>query len=687
MATILPAHRAAVVNLYTALFNRAPDASGLAFWAQAYADGASLAVITQSFLGTTEGRATYPASQTSAQFVAAFYQTVFGRPADAGGLAFWTSALDAAGGAGSDAARAALAGQIVGVVSQPLGTRPDGLSDAAYAQTVADRALFANKAAVGDYVVSLNINDVVLARQVLALVTADPSSVALAKVFAANGGVIPLPPEPPMPTLTITNADSAGDIVSKFAAYAGNIATVDATGMDVAKLTAVAGGIAKIANGGISGVLGLGVADYASATVDTLATKLAPSATLTVTGTNANDTIALKEFQRDTTFNGVGGADTFTAVVDAVAPGNTTLSTRHTILGSSGLNDTLAIFTTGVVGDAFNGATVGVIAFVSVRTSAGGSASVVADVNMLEVQAMGVGNLAVTNLISTTLALIGTTGSGSYSGTYNLTVGTVAMRDAFAGVLTLDGPLLNSARMTYIGTNNSLKSLQLGSQVTEMRFQGSGNGLVIEGISGGAASGLSLLLTGTGSGTVAFSGITVSGINVDASTNTSPLELTFDLPAGVVKGGTSVDMITVHASATLTGNGGADLFALRAGVGQAATIDLASLAAKMVTITDFSVGDRISVQTPVMPSTGASATLQTFTGAGADLYAQTADVATQMQALSLKVPYGAFTYGGASYILVDNNLDGLGVGDMLIRLTGTPTLSSIQYQDDILTMA
>lgn len=223
MATILPVHRTAVVDLYTALFNRAPDASGLTFWAQAYADGASLMGITQSFMGTTEGRATYPAAQTSAQFVAAFYQNVFGRTADAGGLAFWTAALDAAGGAGSDAARAALAGQIVGVVNQTMVSKPDGLSDAAYAQTVADRALFANKAVVGDYVASLNINDVVLARKVLALVTQDPGSIPIAKAFAANGGITPAPPEPSAPpaiVFLVTNADSAADIITKFASYA-----------------------------------------------------------------------------------------------------------------------------------------------------------------------------------------------------------------------------------------------------------------------------------------------------------------------------------------------------------------------------------------------------------------------------------------------------------------------------------
>jgi len=684
MATLLPSHRAAIVNLYTALFNRAPDASGLAFWAQAHADGAALAAITQSFLTTTEGRATYPASQTSGQFVAAFYQTVFGRPADADGLAFWTAALDAAGGAASDAARAALAGQIIGVVTQSLGTKPAGITDAAYAQTVADRALFANKLAVGEYVVGLNINDVVLARQVLGFVTVDPSSVAFAKSVAANGGVIAPPDPPPMPTLTITNADAAVDIVSKFAAYAGTIATVDATGMDSSKLAAVAGGIAKIAGGGISGTLGLSIADYEGPAVATLATKLAVGATITVNGTNARDTVTLKAFQHPTTLLMGGGDDTVNAVVDANTPSNTTLGAHVTIDAYSALDDKLNIVTTGVVGNAFNGASVTSMDIVSVYTSAGGSASLVSQADMLDVVATGLGDFSVTNLNGTSFVLRGTASSGNYHGTYARAGGSALLDGASANVLTLDGDLVSST-ITYTGDASHVKSLVLGSNVNALRIQGiGGNGVVIEGISGDAAGGLSVVLTGPG--TIALSGITSAGMNVDATLSTGRLALTFDLPAGAIRGGTNVDTIMVHGAATLTGNGGADVFVIRAGVGQTATIDLASLNAKMVTVTDFSAGDRISVQTPVPPSTGGSLALQVFTGTGADLYLQTASVAAQMQALVTKVPYAGFTFGGASYILVDNNLDGLGVGDMLIRLMGSPTLSSITYQDTDLTM-
>jgi hypothetical protein len=685
MATPLPAQRAAIVNLYTALFNRAPDASGLAFWAQAYADGAPLAAITQSFLTTTEGRATYPASQTSGQFVAAFYQTVFGRPADADGLAFWTAALDAAGGAGSDAARAALAGQIVGIVSQPLASKPAGITDAAFAQTVADRALFANKIAVGEYVASLNINDVGLARQVLGWVTADPASVASAKNFAANGGVVVLPPDPPpMPTLAITNADATLDIVSKLAAYAGNIATVNATGMDASKLAAVAGGIAKIAGGGISGALGLSASDYAGGLIDTLATKLAASATVAVTATSGGAPIALKALQRTTTINGSSGNDTVNAVVDANTPANTTLNAQVTINGNANISDTLNIITNGAVGDALNGAVVTSMEIVSVYTSAGGSASIVADPVAYSVVATGLGDLTVTDLASTSFGLRTTSIGGNYHGTYVGTGGTAFVDGASANVLTLDGNLA-SLRLDYLGGASHVKSLVLGSNVGAFRIQGAGDSITIDGISGGIPGGPALTLTGS-NGTITLSGIASAGTSVDGSTATAKLALTFGLSAGVVRGGTNSDTLTVQASATLTGNGGADLFAIRAGVGQSAVIDQASLTAKLVTITDFSAGDRISIETPVLPVTAAGVALQTFVGGGATLLAQTASVAQQMEALTTKVPYGAFTFGGASYVLADNGLNGLGEGDTLIKLTGSPDLARIVYENDVLTM-
>lgn len=202
-----------IINLYAALFNRAPDAIGLNFWAQALQDGASLDTITQNFLAAPEARAIYPATQSSEQFIATFYQSVFGRVADANGLKFWTDALNAAGGADSDAAKALVVSHINDLVSTPLSTKPDGLSDAQYAETLLDRATFSNKLAVGTYfAIDLKSTDIALAKLAFSGVNASTSSVALAKQLI-DSPVSSGSPGPSSSTLPATRIGTDGDDV------------------------------------------------------------------------------------------------------------------------------------------------------------------------------------------------------------------------------------------------------------------------------------------------------------------------------------------------------------------------------------------------------------------------------------------------------------------------------------------
>jgi ribosomal silencing factor RsfS len=234
-----------IAKLYTALFNRAPDAVGFAFWVQAYENGASLTTLARSFLTTSESLAIYPAAQTDTQFVTAFYTSVFGRAPDAEGLAFWSAALAANGGSASPAARALLTQQITDIVATPLTTRPPGMSDAALAQTIADRAMFANKIEFSVYFATeLKSNDIALAKSTMLLVTSTPGSLAAARESAATGGFGPTP--------NISSADSVDAIASKLAAYSGADGFVNAAGMSAAQLVAVSAGVNKIAASGIT---------------------------------------------------------------------------------------------------------------------------------------------------------------------------------------------------------------------------------------------------------------------------------------------------------------------------------------------------------------------------------------------------------------------------------------------------
>lgn len=172
-----------VSNLYVALFNRAPDTEGMKFWSEGLANGASLKTVINGFLTAPEGTALYTPTQTATQFIDTFYQTVFQRSPDPGGLEFWLAALQSAGGVKSADARVYVVNGIIGTVSSQLASKPFGLSDADYERTLNDRALFGNKVAYATFVGTYQGSAVNPGAQTsLTAITADPGSVSAAKL-------------------------------------------------------------------------------------------------------------------------------------------------------------------------------------------------------------------------------------------------------------------------------------------------------------------------------------------------------------------------------------------------------------------------------------------------------------------------------------------------------------------------
>jgi Ca2+-binding RTX toxin-like protein len=88
-----PASLDAFVEMYIAYFNRAPDAVGLAFWGNAYADGTSLEEIAGLFMQQEETTTLYPDDMNNLRFVSEIYHNVLGRAPDMDGLIFWETAL------------------------------------------------------------------------------------------------------------------------------------------------------------------------------------------------------------------------------------------------------------------------------------------------------------------------------------------------------------------------------------------------------------------------------------------------------------------------------------------------------------------------------------------------------------------------------------------------------------------
>ena len=82
-----------VGSFYDVMFNRAPDAGGLKFWTNSILDaGVSEVTVAQSFTQATEEGAD---QLTNAQFITLMYQNALGRAPDQGGFDFWVGALDA----------------------------------------------------------------------------------------------------------------------------------------------------------------------------------------------------------------------------------------------------------------------------------------------------------------------------------------------------------------------------------------------------------------------------------------------------------------------------------------------------------------------------------------------------------------------------------------------------------------
>jgi S-layer protein len=328
MAIATTAQLSQITAIYTTLFNRAPDTAGLSFWGNALANGASLSTITQGFLSAPEGAAQYPAFLSAEAFVTAFYTKVFGRGPDAGGLAFWTAALNNQGGVESATAKASLVQQIINVVSTPLSAADAALP--ANAQTVADRALFANKVEFGLYNATAFAVSVSDAATALNNITADPASVVTAKanVFAtAIAGTANVVGTAADDTFNVTATEYNAGTNRTFDGAAGN----DTLNLSAAGAATITGGKAlNIETVNLTGANNINTGTVAADTLFASATTIGlngANGTATVTGL-AGKTLGLA----GTTTGTITAAFGDTATTAAIKLSNTTASTATVAL-------------------------------------------------------------------------------------------------------------------------------------------------------------------------------------------------------------------------------------------------------------------------------------------------------------------------------------------------------------------
>ena len=85
--------RPALVRLYVAYFKRLPDQGGLNYWLNKLNAGMKLDKVSATFAASNEFKTKY-GNTTNEQFVKLVYVNVFNRQPDAGGLAYWVKKLD-----------------------------------------------------------------------------------------------------------------------------------------------------------------------------------------------------------------------------------------------------------------------------------------------------------------------------------------------------------------------------------------------------------------------------------------------------------------------------------------------------------------------------------------------------------------------------------------------------------------
>ncbi|NNE52510.1 MAG: DUF4214 domain-containing protein, partial [Sulfitobacter sp.] len=128
-----------LVELYVAMFGRAPDATGLCFWGDVMANGMTLDEIAGHFFDQDEFRALYPDLSDSGALVDAIYQNVLNRAADTEGKVFWTRVIEEGALGPEKLVLAVLEGARA---AAPDGTAPDFVAqkaaDVAYLQGLVD---------------------------------------------------------------------------------------------------------------------------------------------------------------------------------------------------------------------------------------------------------------------------------------------------------------------------------------------------------------------------------------------------------------------------------------------------------------------------------------------------------------------------------------------------------------------
>src|SRR3989339_239129 len=317
-------NRLLLSELYTAYFNRAPDAAGLAYWLNELDNGVmNFGSIASNWANEQqEFTDTYGEDADSSGLITQVYANVLGRSPDTAGATYWSGEL--------------ASGKI------PMGQFVLAIVNGAKASTgsSSDAALLNNKAEVGVAMADAGINDLAFAAQVIATVTADPSTVGIVESVITMAAA---------DTAGLANATATLESVQAILADTDSAATLTTT---LANLKTVMQNLAEDVTAGtvtnIAATLTAATATVEAATQDasfvanpeTLATSIAtnPTAVEEDAAAVVEETATPTTPTTPSTGGGGGGsstpAPTFTASVDE----NGTITFGGTATGNITMN-------------------------------------------------------------------------------------------------------------------------------------------------------------------------------------------------------------------------------------------------------------------------------------------------------------------------------------------------------------
>jgi len=692
-----------VTQLYAALFDRAPDADGLGYWANQLAGGKTMTQLGVDMYNVSAARAYYPLSLSNDQIVDTFYLNVLGRAADAAGKAYWSTEL------ATKSVGHVISNMIVAVVNYS-GTDPAGL---------ASQSLFNNKVVVGEHFAeTLGSNDITLANNALKIVTSDAASVTTAE--AANTAAV-TPASVHAYTLT-------ADAPSVTEGNSGTTSLTFTLALDRAPTEAVtvnyATGTTGTATSGVDFDAAAGAVTFAvgqttataSATVngDTTVeanetvivqfsgTKLA--AAVTGTGTITNDDVAATSLPQTFTltpaadtgaaFTGTAANDTFSGTYDAAV--TDTFGATDALNGGGG-TDTLKIshfFDVAITPPDALWTGIRGIEKIVIDTTGNGAQTITTGAQF---EAAFHGN-GVTGVDLTTT----TTGTGaitidmtSFGGTATLTPTSIAGAQA---ITTGSG----AATVTAASGAGALTIMGVGLETVSATTTGDGAQTI--GDAGG-----------NGANLVTVTATSNSGAQTITSTSTSPVTVTATSTSGpqTIETGTGADSVTANSAAgtnntittnagndaivaglgndlitgglgadSMTGGGGADTFAFGANGSVIGTA--------MDTISDFNTAGTDVLNfgaTTTVPVADASAlvagsNVQTSAGGLMSFHASDNSLALKIIAIQADAQLDTagtvamFVDGANTYVYYAGTATG-NADDQLIQLTGIHTLVAI----------